>query len=183
MPSPIAHLGVGYAVYRHYKDKLPEDQRKFWKLPLQLLLVTGFSMLPDLDVIPAIIFRDMRAYHNNISHSLFVGIPVALLIAGIFQRAYRSNFWLWFAICLLSYDLHVIMDAFTAERGVMMLYPFTEERYASPVKLFYGLQWGLGWLSPWHLWTIFTETIFSVIVITGMNYFSNRRNQITEKLI
>jgi hypothetical protein len=78
MPSPIAHLGVGYAIYRHYKDRLPEDKRSFWKFPLQLILVTGLSMLPDLDVIPAIIFRDMRAYHNNISHSLLFGIPVAL---------------------------------------------------------------------------------------------------------
>jgi len=181
MPSPIAHLGVGYAVYHRYKDRLPQDKRSFWKFPLQLILVSGLSMLPDLDVIPAIIFRDMPAYHNNISHSLFVGIPVAILIAGIFQRVYRSNFWLWFVICLISYDLHVIMDAMTAERGVMMFYPLTEARYASPVKLFYGLQWGLGWFSPWHLWTIFTETLFSMIVITGMKYFDKRRNQISEK--
>jgi len=182
MPSPIAHLGVGYAIYRHYKDRLQQDRRSFWKFPLQLILVTGLSLLPDLDIIPAIIFRDMRAYHNNISHSLFIGIPAALLIAGIYQRIYRSNFWLWFLICLISYDLHVIMDALTAERGVMMFWPLTEARYASPIKIFYGLQWGLGWLSPWHLWTIFTETLFSVIVITAMNYFDKRRNQVMEKL-
>jgi hypothetical protein len=181
MPSPIAHLGVGYAIYRHYKEKLPQDRRSFWKFPLQLILVTGLSMLPDLDVIPAIIFRDMRAYHNNISHSLFVGIPVALLIAGIFQRIYRSNFWLWFVICLISYDLHVIMDALTADRGVMMFYPLTEARYASPMKLFYGLQWGLGWFSPWHLWTIFTESVFVGIVLVAMNYFDRQRNHVQEK--
>jgi membrane-bound metal-dependent hydrolase YbcI (DUF457 family) len=181
MPSPIAHLGVGYAIYRHYKDKLPQDKRRFWKFPLQLILVTGLSILPDLDVIPAVMFRDMRAYHNNISHSLFVGIPVALLVAGIFQRMYRSNFWLWFVICLISYDLHVLMDALTADRGVMMFYPLTEARFASPVKLFYGLQWGLGWLSPWHLWTIFTESVFVGIVLVAMNYFDKRRNQFQEK--
>jgi membrane-bound metal-dependent hydrolase YbcI (DUF457 family) len=179
MPSPIAHLGVGYAIYRHYKEKLPQDRRSFWKLPLQLILVTGLSMLPDLDVIPAVIFRDMRAYHNNISHSLFVGIPVALLIAGIFQRIYRSNFWLWFLICLISYDLHVVMDALTADRGVMMFWPLTQDRFAAPIKLFYGLQWGLGWFSPWHLWTIFTESVFVGIVLIAMNYFDKRRNRNT----
>ena len=135
MPSPIAHLGVGYAIYRQYKNKLPEDQRSFWKLPLQLVVIAGLSLLPDLDVIPAIIFRDMYKYHNNFSHSLFFAIPVALLVAGIFRRVYRSNFWLWFVICLLSYDLHIIMDAFTAERGVMLFWPLSETRYASPVKL------------------------------------------------
>ena len=181
MPSPIAHLGVGYAIYRHYKDKLPEDRRSFWKFPLQLFLVTGLSLLPDLDVIPAVIFRDMRGYHNSMSHSLLVGILVALLIAGIFQRVYRSNFWLWFLICLISYDLHVVMDALTADRGVMMFWPLTEARYASSVKIFYGLQWGLGWFSPWHLWTIFTESLFVGIVLIAMNYFDKRRNQVREK--
>ncbi|HVF25280.1 MAG TPA: metal-dependent hydrolase [Anaerolineales bacterium] len=176
MPSPIAHLGVGYAIYRHYKNKLPEDQSSFWKLPLQLVMLAGLSLLPDLDVIPAIIFRDMQRYHNNFSHSLFFAIPVALLVAGIFRRVYRSNFWLWFVICLLSYDLHIIMDAFTAERGVMLFWPLSETRYASPVKLFYGLQWGLGWFSPWHLWTIFTESVFVGIVLIAMNYFDRRRN-------
>jgi membrane-bound metal-dependent hydrolase YbcI (DUF457 family) len=128
MPSPIAHLGVGYAIYRYYKTRLPQERRSFWKIFLQLILVAGLSMLPDLDIIPAIIFRDMRAYHNNISHSLFFGIPVALLVAGVFHRIYRSNFWLWFVICLVSYDLHVIMDSLTADRGVMMFWPLTEAR-------------------------------------------------------
>jgi len=181
MPSPIAHLGVGYAIYRHYKNRLPEDQRSFWKLPFQLVVIAGLSLLPDLDVIPAIIFRDMRAYHNNISHSLFVGIPVALLVAGIFHRAYLSNFWLWFVLCFLSYDLHIVMDTLTAERGVMLFWPFTDARYASPIKLFYGLQWGLGWFSLWHLWTVLTESIFIVIVLLAMNYFERRRNQIQVK--
>ena len=175
MPSPIAHLGVGYAIYSYYKERIPQDPRRVWKIPLQLGLIAGLSLLPDLDVIPAVIFRDMRAYHNNISHSLFVGIPVAFLIAGLFHREYRTSFWLWFVICLLSYDLHVIMDAMTAERGVMMFWPLTEARFASPVKLFYGLQWGLGLFSVWHLWTIFTETVFSLIVIFAVRYFTSKR--------
>lgn len=177
MPSPIAHLGVGYAIYRSYQKQLPQDRRTFWKIPFQLTLVAGLSMLPDLDVIPAVIFRDMRAYHNNISHSLFLALPVALLVAGIFRRIYRSNFWLWFVICLLSYDFHVIMDALTAERGVMIFWPLTQARFSSPIKIFYGLQWGLGWFSPWHLWTIFTESLFVMIVVLAVNYFSKRRDR------
>jgi membrane-bound metal-dependent hydrolase YbcI (DUF457 family) len=140
-------------------------------------MVVGLSMLPDLDVIPAILLRDMKAYHNNFSHSLIFAIPVAFLIAGIFQRIYRSNFWLWFLICLISYDLHVIMDALTAERGVMMFWPLTQDRFASPVKLFYGLQWGLGWSSIWHLWTIVTELCFAMVVIGAMKYFEKRKTR------
>lgn len=140
-------------------------------------MVAGLSILPDLDIIPAIILRDMDSYHNNFSHSLFLAFPVALLVAGIFHWIYRSKFWLWFVICLVSYDLHVLMDALTAERGVMMLWPFTRARFASSVKIFYGLQWGLGWFSPWHLWTFFTESIFVLVVILAVNYFSKPRDR------
>lgn len=177
MPSPIAHLSVGYAIYRHYQNRLPKEKVSVWKIPLQTLIVMGLSMLPDLDVIPAIVLRDMQRYHNNFSHSFLLAIPVALAVAGVFHRFYRSNFWLWFFICLISYDLHVFMDALTAERGVMMFWPLTDARFASPVKLFYGLQWGLGWFSIWHLWTIFTEGLFGLIVIVAMNYFDKRRGQ------
>jgi membrane-bound metal-dependent hydrolase YbcI (DUF457 family) len=179
MPSPIAHLGAGYTIYRYYKHRLSQDQRRFWKVPLQLAMVTELSMVPDLDIVPAIIFRDMQAYHNNFSHSLIFAIPVAFLIAGIFHRIYRSNFWLWFVICLISYDLHVILDSLTAERGVMMFWPLTQDRFASPIKLFFGLKWGLGWFSKWHLWTIFTESLFAVVVISAVNYFAKRRREIT----
>jgi hypothetical protein len=67
------------------------------------------------------------------------------------------------------------MDALTAERGVMMFWPLTDARFASPIKIFYGLQWGLGWFSVWHLWTVFTEALFGLIVILGMNYFDKRK--------
>jgi hypothetical protein len=70
------------------------------------------------------------------------------------------------------------MDALTAERGVMMFWPLTQNRVASPIKLFFGLQWGLGWFSPWHLWTIFTESLFVIVVIGVVNYFEKRRNKV-----
>jgi len=174
MPSPIAHLGVGYVIYRCYKHKLPADQRRVWKIPLQMATVAGLSLLPDLDVIPAIVFKDMQAYHNNFSHSLIFAVPVALLIAGIFHRIDRSSFWLWFLICLVSYDFHTIMDALTAERGVMMFWPVTQNRFASPIKIFYGLQWGLGWFSIWHFWTVFTESIFVLVMVLTVDYFEKR---------
>lgn len=182
MPSPIAHLGVGYAIYRYYERRLPEDPRRCWRVSLQMVMIAGLSMLPDLDVLLAIIFGDMWAYHNNFSHSLILGAPVAFLIAGIIHWKHRSDFWLWFVICLVSYDLHVIMDSLTAERGVMMFWPLTQTRFMSPIGIFYGLQWGLGWFSVWHLWTVFTESLFVIVVITGINYFEHRRNKMVSIL-
>jgi membrane-bound metal-dependent hydrolase YbcI (DUF457 family) len=139
-----------------------------------MVLVVALSMLPDLDVIPAIGFMDMKTYHNSFTHSLLMAIPVAVLVAGIFYRVHRSDFWTWFLICLISYDLHVVMDALTAERGVMMFWPLAENRIVSRVRIFYGLQWGLGWFSIWHLWTILTESLFAVVMIGAVKYFENR---------
>jgi membrane-bound metal-dependent hydrolase YbcI (DUF457 family) len=178
MPSPIAHLGAGYVIYGYYKHKLPENRGSLWKFPLQMLLIMGLSLLPDVDIIPAIIFRDMKNYHNNFSHSLLLAFPVSLLVAVLVYQMYRSNFWLWFLVCLISYDLHIIMDALTAERGVMIFWPLSQNRFVSPIRIFYGLRWGLGWFSLWHLWTIFTESLFVLVVVLAVNYFEKRRNTI-----
>ena len=171
MPSPIAHLGAGYAIYRYYRHRLPENRQQLWKIPGQMILIMGLSLLPDLDIIAAILFRDMENYHNNISHSLLLGIPIAVLIAAILYQIYHSGFWLWFLICLISYDLHVVMDALTAERGVMLFWPLSQNRFVSPIRIFYGLQWGLGWFSIWHLWTILTESVFVLVLVVVVNYF------------
>jgi inner membrane protein len=178
MPSPIAHLGAGYAIYRYSKRKLPENQGQLWKLPFQMIMVMGLSMLPDLDIIPAMIFRDMEKYHNNFSHSLLLAIPVAILIAAILRQIYHSDFWAGFLICLISYDFHIVMDALTAERGVIMFWPLSQNRFTFPIKVFYGVQWGLGWFSIWHLWTIFTESLFVLVVVSVVNYFEKRRKKV-----
>ena len=177
MPSPIAHLGAGYALYRYYKHKLPQDQHYIYKFSLPMIMVTGLSLLPDLDVIPAIIFRDMRAYHNNLSHSLLFAVPISFVVGGLLNRMYRSSYWQWVWICLISYDLHIIMDSLTAERGVMMFWPLTDARFVSPIKIFYGLQWGLGWFSIWHLWTIFTESVFVLVLMLVVNHFDRRKSK------
>jgi hypothetical protein len=177
MPSPIAHLGTGYAIYRYCKHRLPENRGQLWKFPFQTILIMGLSLLPDLDIIAAIIFRDMKNYHNNFSHSLLLAFPVSLLVAVLVYQRYRSNFWLWFLVSLISYDLHIIMDVLTAERGVMMFWPLSQNRFVSPIRIFFGLQWGLGWFSIWHLWTIFTESVFVLVLMIVVNYFDKRKNK------
>jgi membrane-bound metal-dependent hydrolase YbcI (DUF457 family) len=175
MPSPIAHLSVGYVIYRLNKDNLPVDKRKILAIPLQMAAVAGLSMLPDLDAVLGIAFGDMAKYHNNFTHSLFFGLVAALAAAAVFHWVYQAKFWKWFLICLLSYELHVVMDMFAGERGVMLLWPFSADRFVAPFKLFYGMQWGLGWFSLWHLWTIFTESLFALFAIFGAMYWEKRK--------
>jgi hypothetical protein len=74
------------------------------------------------------------------------------------------------------------MDMMTAERGVMLFWPLTQNRFASPMKIFYGLQWGLGWFSIWHLWTIFTELLLVLVVVLAVNYCEKGRNKVNSIL-
>jgi hypothetical protein len=68
------------------------------------------------------------------------------------------------------------MDSLTAERGVMMFWPLTQVRFASPLKLFFGVQWGLGWFSIWHLWTVCTELLFALVLTAVVNFSEKRKN-------
>jgi hypothetical protein len=60
MPSPIAHLSAGYAIYRLYKDRLPGSTPALLKIPFQLVLISVLSLLPDLDFVLGLIFDDVE---------------------------------------------------------------------------------------------------------------------------
>jgi inner membrane protein len=176
MPSPIAHLGTGYAIYRLSKFKQKKDRPQFRLLVLQGVIVAGLSMLPDLDVLLAIYFGDMANYHNHFTHSLIFGLPVALLCAVILNWTFPASFRKWFLVSLLSYELHIILDMFTGGRGVLLFWPFVSDRFSFPVDLFYGVQWGLGWFSLWHLWTFFTEGLFVLLLVVAVNWIEKRKS-------
>jgi membrane-bound metal-dependent hydrolase YbcI (DUF457 family) len=176
MPSPLAHFGTGYAVYRLYEHRLPPERRWLWFVPFQALLIGGVSLLPDLDVILAFVNQDMQTYHNHFTHSLFFGLFAAGICAGFLYWFYRASFRFWFGISYLSYTFHILMDFFTGERGVMFFWPFSLERFASPVKLFLGVQWGLGWFTVWHIWTLLSEAFFVILLFWIVNRIVKRRN-------
>ncbi len=175
MPSPFAHAATGYILYRVFRKRLPTHWGRLLSYPIPLLIIISLSLLPDLDAIPGILSGDMARFHNNITHSLVVGLAVALIGASVLYFPFKSSWIVWFGLVLLSYELHIIMDFFTGERGSMLFWPFTAERFSAPVKLFTGVKWGLGLFSPWHLWTLFTEGLFFMLI--WLVYRLIRKNQ------
>ncbi len=166
MPSPIAHAAMGYAIYRLQTARKPEKRQPLvGPFPRLLIFVLVFSQLPDLDFVPGLIFPgQFDRFHNTITNSLIVGFGVAVLVGfGVWLRQ-RTDFWFWFTLVLLCYEVHVFMDFFTAGRGAMLFWPLTPERFEPPVKLFYGLHRSDGWLSIRHVWTLATEMAFSLLV-------------------
>lgn len=166
MPSPIAHVAMGYAVARLAERWMPEQLRPATVPVIRLFAATAvLSMLPDADIIPGILLNDFGHFHNNFSHSLGFALMVALFFACSVWLIRRSGFWFWWGVTFAAYTLHVVMDLFTRGRGVLLLWPLAPERVPPPVEFFYGVRWSHGLVSTSHLWTIATELTFAAAVI------------------
>ena len=138
-------------------------------------------MLPDLDAVPGILVGDIGRFHNQATHSLLVGVAVALAAAIPLAHWRRAPFLRLWLLLLLPYEAHVLMDFCTPGRGVMLLWPVSAERFSSPVSLFEGFHWGNGLLSPSHLWTIASETLL-VAPLVLLTELAARRRAAGERL-
>jgi len=177
LPSPLAHTTAGYAVYRLLRRRRSDGEPQVWRLPLILLVTLVFSILPDFDAVAGILAGDIGRYHNQGTHSLVVGLLVALLFAVLLARGRMHAFKAWFAPLLLSYELHVLMDVVTlGERGVMLLWPLSSARFDVPFTLFYGVRWSEGIFAWQHLVTLATEAVFALLVIGGLYLLERRQN-------
>lgn len=175
MPSPILHTTAGYMVYRIYRKRLPQyflmSDRKIPKL---LLVALIFSILPDVDTAVGILSGTFGTYHNNATHSLIVGLLVALFAGGLATLFSTYSFRMIFLVALLSYAAHILLDFFTIGRGVMALWPLSRQRFVSPLPLFYGLHWSDGVFSIRHLWTFLTESATAALFILALSYLTSR---------
>ena len=161
MPSPIAPAAAGYLVYRAFRSRIPEEACAYvGPFPRLMIAAVSLSLIADLDTVPGILSGNFERFHNNFTNSLVFGVAVALGVGGAVWMKQRSGFKRWFAIALVSYEMHVLMDFFTFGRGVMLAWPFSPDRLSPPVYLFYGLRWSEGLASPMHLVTLMTELGF-----------------------
>lgn len=176
MPSPILHTTAGYAIYRIFRDHLSQDfSRSAGKIPKLLLIALIFSMLPDIDSIMGILIGNFGQYHNNATHSLIVGLLVAVIAGGVAGLFSTYSFRIIFLVTLLSYEIHILLDFFTISRGVMAFWPLSQERFVSPQALFYGLHWSDGLFSIRHIWTFLTESATAMLIILAIHYITSRK--------
>jgi membrane-bound metal-dependent hydrolase YbcI (DUF457 family) len=167
------HVIAGYVVYRVAGPRtLATDRFSVGPVPATLLAAFGLSLAPDLDFLFGFAAGDAGAYHNNASHSLFFGLVVAGLAAGVATRLGGVNPLFWFALALSCYWLHVALDYLTVSRGVMVFWPLTAERYAFPWPVFLGLHWSEGWQSPRHLWTLAQEIVYGALALLAVRAVS-----------
>lgn len=166
MPSPIAHMAAGYAIYQVYDLRRPRSCPQIWgRVPLLMLAMLGLSLLPDLDSVVGILFGDFGRFHNGWTHSLLVGLGLATVVGSLALFRQFAAPREWFLIALLCYGLHVVMDYFTIGRGAMLFWPLTLARFQAPVKAFYGLHWSDGLFSFRHVWSLLSELGFAAVIM------------------
>ena len=168
MPSPIAHAAAGYVLYTISRVRRSSDSVKPRVHDVRLLLIlVGLSLALDLDAAVGIAANDLGRYHNQGMGSPVGGAIVALVIASAIQLSSGRGFRKALRLSLLCFQTHVLMDLFTVGRGVKLLWPFSEERFSPAVPLFYGLRWSDGLVSQHHVWTVVTELVFVLIVVSA----------------
>jgi inner membrane protein len=170
------HTTAGYIVYRIFRNRLPQRfSKSIWRIPFLLLIFSIFAMLPDIDSVVGIITGDIGRYHNNATHSLFVGLFISLAFSGVVSLVGSFKFRDWFFVMFLSYSLHVVLDFFTVGRGVMAFWPLSQQRFLSPLSLFYGLHWSDGFISIRHVWTFLTESAIVALFVLATHYLASRK--------
>ena len=164
MPSPIAHAAAGFVVYQAYRSRLPAWAET--RVGLAILVFIGLSLVPDLDLLPAVVLGDLKGIHNGITNSVVTALVISAALGVVISRIAGGRFLLWFSAAIASISLHILMDYFAATRGIMAFWPITSDRFVAPVKLFYGFHYSEGLISIRHLWTALSELAFAAVLVT-----------------
>lgn len=142
MPSPIGHTLASWVLASIAERKIrPRDGAVFWLAALMA------GNLPDLDLLPAVVlgFNAVSTSHQGITHS--IGFAAAAGAAfGFFFRKRGIPLSLGWPLFSALVFAHVLLDSLGDDTfppiGVMLLWPFSSERFLSPVSLFPGVKKG-----------------------------------------
>lgn len=166
MSSPIVHIAAGYAIYSIVRHKLPKQS--IIGVPARIgwpILFACLSLLPDLDVIVAWTHGNMAKFHNNLTHSLLVWIPLSLLLAAVLKACTEISARCGFLFFLVSSYMHILVDFSTYGRGVMLFWPITTTRFHAPITIFQGVPWSDKLTSPNYLQMLLEDCFFAAIVL------------------
>jgi inner membrane protein len=114
-----------------------------------LILFAGLALLPDADVLLVTLGAcDAGACgHRGASHSLPVAIAIGLL-SGLIARRLRWPVGKTVLATTVAVGSHALLDVLGAGgRGLPLLWPFSEVRFISPVRIFPDAPRGLALLS------------------------------------
>ncbi len=160
-----------------------------------VMVFTGLVLMPlllaDADLILAMVLgRPLGQLHGTFMHSLLFGAGFSVFFAGLATSRWVSRhyahpgvtggFLFWLALSVSAWTAHLLMDAMTNGRGVMMFWPFGGERIRLPFTVFVGAEYSN--LSDWHahLATLVNEGLFA-LAVAGVSWGLWRYQRRTQK--
>lgn len=174
MPSPYAHILAAITIATPYLVHKADTLRH----KEDILTLIAFSLVPDLDVIPGLLFGNIADYHNHMTHSIAFGLMVCLFYSLIRSRIHPPrSFRRSFSLTAAAYGLHLLMDFFTYGRGLMLFWPFTDERFSPPFLIFYGLRRSDGVFSSHHIVTFITESVKMLPILSVVWWLARRHGK------
>jgi inner membrane protein len=101
--------------------------------------------LPDLDLVPVLLFGNVSSFHRQWTHSLFAAVGFGLLIGGL-ARWWKGD-WIFYgtwggAVYLSHIVLDLLLDDPSPPHGVQLLWPFSETYFMSPFTPFTSFTYG-----------------------------------------
>ena len=189
MPLPIAHSAAGFVV----NDMVNENQ---WRKlsPFQqyslIALVIIAANLADFDFLPGLLIQQPNNFHHGPSHSIMAAFVFGGALWGMtfrfFGKISPKRYLLMLTIAALSHPLLDFMASDTSyPHGIPLLWPLLPDSMISPYVLFgeihkSGFSNKQFFLSFWHIINfkeIVIETLFAVILISGVKYCKKQSRQ------
>jgi inner membrane protein len=154
LATPIGHSILGICILR-IAGKNPSANVWLWY---------GFAIFaanaPDFDFLPGLIVGDINLFHQGPSHSIVAALIFGLL-SMLLSPLFKVSKLTMMTVGSLSYASHLLLDYFVLDRrppfGIPLAWPFTDQHWASPVSLFYGIKHG----NPGDGMGAFLEHVFS----------------------
>jgi inner membrane protein len=134
LPSPVGHSLAGIAAYLLARNGHVGCRREYL-----FICSVVIANLPDLDLIPRLLFGETSSLHRQWTHSLTATFGFGLLIAGLarFWQGNSTFYGLWAGTVYLSHIvLDMLLDDPSPPHGVQLLWPFSESYFISPITPF-----------------------------------------------
>jgi membrane-bound metal-dependent hydrolase YbcI (DUF457 family) len=147
------------------------------------LLVGGVlfgTLAADLDIaLGYATNRNGFHVHGEFTHSLVAAAIFAVVFAVMASMATPVGRARALLAGFLAYASHLLLDYLNHGRGIMLFWPITSERFASPFRIFYGVRHSdLTDLSQ-HAITLSTELVFAAgVLILALPLYRRRSAEI-----
>ncbi len=177
MPSPIAHSAMVFLAPALLRSGAWETVSRKRRLAFYAAIVFALCA-PDLDFLVIAGFgRSQIVDHGAFTHSLLAGLIFGGLFAACTRLLVKLEWVRLWAIGSGCYWVHLLLDVATRGGGVMLLWPFSYERIALPVPLFFGAEHSQPLAWKLHLITLANDLGFAVFVWIVARWLTKRRRR------